>query len=395
LDAHKKSIAVAMLLPDQAGAIQWEVVNSESELRRLAKRLKRQASGEIRSCYEAGPTGYGLQRILEAEGIVCEVVAPSLIPVKPGERIKTDRRDARKLAELLRASLLTEVRAPTPEEESIRDLCRCREDAKEEQTRARHRLTKFLLRRALIYGPGKAWTLMHKRWLESLRFDREADRLVFGDYLRALELVEERLKALDAALEDFSTKEPYAAPVGWLRCHHGINTLSAMMLIAELYNIRRFESARALMACLGLVPSEAGLPPEGDRDLQALPQPAEGQHRALRGRENRHAGARAPSPVAAGRAKCSARYARSGLRQISLLSRMGVAERDPRQQIHVVWDNLNIHFDGAERRWTRFNQRSRGRFHFHYTVSGPDTDEIAHAKFTAMGADVWGSASHA
>ena len=256
LDAHKNSIAVAMLLPGEKRPIEWEISNTPSEVKKLSRKIKRRAPGEIRSCYEAGPTGYGLQRALEAEQIICEVIAPSLIPVKPGERIKTDRRDAKKLAELLRADLLTEVHAPTPEEESIRDLCRCREDAKEDQTRARHRLVKFLLRRNMIYSAGKAWTTIHRRWLAMLKFELEGDQTIFGDYMHAIELVDERLRALEAKLEEISRRDPYAAPVGWLRCYYGIDTISGMTIVAELYDVRRFESARALMAYLGLVPSE-------------------------------------------------------------------------------------------------------------------------------------------
>lgn len=255
LDAHKKSIAVAMLLPNQKDPIQWEVANTEPEIRRLARKLIRSAPGEVRCCYEAGPTGYGLKRLLETDDIVCEVVAPSLIPIKAGDRIKTDRRDAQKLAGLLRAGLLTEVRAPTPEEESIRDLTRCREDAKEDQTRARHRLGKFLLRRSVMYTLGKPWTTTHRRWLGTLKFD-DASVVVFADYIQALDLVGERLKGLDAQIEAFSKREPYAGPVSWLRCFHGIDTTTAMAVVAELHDIARFKSARALMAYVGLVPSE-------------------------------------------------------------------------------------------------------------------------------------------
>ena len=256
LDAHKNSIAVAMLLPGEKRPIEWQISNTPGEIKKLSRKLKRGAPGEIRSCYEAGPTGYGLQRALEADQIVCEVVAPSLIPVKPGDRIKTDRRDAKKLAELLRADLLTEVHAPTPEEESIRDLSRCREDAKQDQTRARHRLGKFLLRRSIVYSPGKAWTTLHCRWLATIKFESEIDQTILGNYLHALELIDERLKALEAKMEEVSIREPYAAPTGWLRCYYGIDTISAMTIVSELYDIRRFQSARALMAYLGLVPSE-------------------------------------------------------------------------------------------------------------------------------------------
>jgi transposase len=257
LDAHKKSITVAMLPGNEKKAMEWEVRNEAKEIRKLARKLKSITAGEIRCCYEAGPTGFGLQRALEAEGIICEVIAPSLIPVKAGDRIKTDRRDAKKLAELLRANLLTEVRAPTPEEEAVRDLCRCREDAKEDQTRARHRLGKFLLRRSMIYVGGKSWTKTHLKWMNELQFGSTIDRAVFEAYRHALDLADERVKALDSKLDEVAKQEPFASSVGWLRCYHGIDTIGAMIIVAELFDIRRFESARSLMAYLGLVPSES------------------------------------------------------------------------------------------------------------------------------------------
>jgi len=258
MDAHKQAINVAMLLPGARQPAEWQVANEPAAIRRLAKKLEREAPGEVRSCYEAGPCGYALQRQLEAAaGVVCEVVAPSLIPVKPGERIKTDRRDARKLAELLRADLLTVVHAPTVDEESVRDLSRCREDAQQDLSRARHRMGKFLLRRALVFRVGKtAWGKLHRQWLRGLCFDHAADQGVFGDYLLAIEQLEERVRTLEAQLAEAAQRDPYREPVGWLRCFRGIDTVTAITLVAELHDFRRFRSARELMAYLGLVPSE-------------------------------------------------------------------------------------------------------------------------------------------
>lgn len=257
LDAHKTSIRVAMLLPGHRKAVEWDVVHEAAAVRRLAKKLAREGRGEVRCCYEAGPCGYALQRQLEAAGVICEVVAPSLIPYKPGERIKTDRRDAIKLAELLRADLLTEVHAPTEDEEAVRDLCRCREDAREDLTRARHRMSKFLLRRGCIYRLTKqAWGHTHRQWLRGLQFERPADQTIFDDYLLAIEQLGERLCALEARLGAIAEQAPYREPVAWLRCFRGINTTTAISLVAELHDFRRFTSAPALMAYLGLVPSE-------------------------------------------------------------------------------------------------------------------------------------------
>ena len=149
LDAHQETIHAAILLPGGEQAVTESFKNTPEAIRRFVRRVRKRAPGEGVCCYEAGPLGYGLQRTLIGLGFSCVVVAPSLIPVKPGDRIKTDRRDARKLAELLQAGLLTEVHAPTEEQEAIRDLCRAREAVKEDQKRIRHRISKFLLRRAL------------------------------------------------------------------------------------------------------------------------------------------------------------------------------------------------------------------------------------------------------
>ncbi len=255
LDTSKSAIQVAMLVPGQSQPLEWETATDMRAVRRLAKRLLRDAVGTLRVCYEAGPCGYALQRQLRELGIECMVIAPSLVPVKPGERIKTNQRDARKLAQMLRAGALTEVHPPTPEEEAVRDLCRCREDAREDLQRARHRLGKLLLRRGLSF-PARAWTQAHRRWVRGVQFDHEADRTVVADYLAAIEHGEERLRALDQKLTEVSQQDPYREPVGWLRCFRGIDTLTALTLVAELHDFRRFQSPRELMAYLGLVPSE-------------------------------------------------------------------------------------------------------------------------------------------
>jgi transposase len=257
LDAHKKAIQVAMFPPGRETPVEWQVLNEESAVRRMAKKILKEAPGRVRACYEAGPCGYALQRTLRELGVECVVVAPSLIPVKPGERIKTDKRDARKLGELDRAGLLTEVRPPTAGEESVRDLCRCREDAKADLLRARHRLSKMLLRRGISWQPGKsAWTQAHREWLRTLKFDHPADKLVFEDYLLAIEHLDERIRGLDAALEAAAQDDSIRVPVGALRCFQGIDTTTAVTLVSELHDFRRFQSPRELMAFLGLVPSE-------------------------------------------------------------------------------------------------------------------------------------------
>jgi transposase len=255
VDAHKKDLFIAMLIGDGPTPMTWTVPNEPTAVRRLVRKLEREAPGPVRCCYEAGPGGYALQRQVTTPRVSCQVIAPALIPRKPGERIKTNRRDARKLAELLRAGLLTEVRPPTLAEEAVRDLCRARDDAREDLQRCRHRLGKLLLRRGLHYN-GRNWTRAHRRWVDTLEWTQPAERVVVDDYLLAIDHVEARLLELDARLTEIAQTDPYREPVGWLRCFRGIDTLTAILILAELHDFRRFPNARALMAYLGLVPGE-------------------------------------------------------------------------------------------------------------------------------------------
>ena len=255
VDAHKKDLFIAMLVGDQTTPVTWQLANEPTAVRRLVRKLEREAPGPVRVCYEAGPGGYALQRQMTTPRVSCQVIAPALIPRKPGERVKTNRRDARKLTELLRAGLLTEVRPPTPEEEAVRDLCRARDDAREDLQRCRHRLGKLLLRRGLHYS-GRNWTRAHRQWVDSLEWTQPAERVVVDDYLLAIDHTEARLLELDARLTEIAQADPYREPVGWLRCFRGIDTLTAILILAELHDFRRFHSARALMAYLGLVPGE-------------------------------------------------------------------------------------------------------------------------------------------
>jgi transposase len=167
IDAHKKDLFIAMLVGNQATPVAWTAPNEPNAVRRLVRKLEREAPGRVRACDEAGPCGYALQRQMTTARVSCQVIAPALIPRKPGERIKTNPRDARKLAELFRADLLTEVRPPTLEDEAVRDLCRARDDAREDLQRSRHRLGKLLLRKGLHYS-GRNWTPGHQRWIDSL-----------------------------------------------------------------------------------------------------------------------------------------------------------------------------------------------------------------------------------
>jgi len=256
IDAHKKSHQVAIRYWGSEDLVELTVVNEPGALRRFVKRVLRESEVPVEMCYEAGPCGFSLKRQLEGYGAKCFVVAPSLIPVKPGERVKTNRRDAKKLVNLFEGGLLTMIAEPNEGEEAVRDLCRCREAVQKDLVRMKHRLEKFLMRRAMYYKQGEQWTERHWNWLKGLRFENAVDRVVFEQYLSQVEQQKERLKVLDQAMQDVSEEEPYRRPVGWLKCFHGIDTVTALSLVAELYGIERFESARELMAYLGLVISE-------------------------------------------------------------------------------------------------------------------------------------------
>jgi transposase len=242
IDAHKKDLVVALLVGDRATPVTWQLANEPTAVRRLVRKLEREAPGPVHVFYEAGPCGYGLQRQMATDRIACDVIAPALMPRKPGERVKTNRRDARKLAELGRAGLLTVVRPPTPADEAVRDLARARDDAREDLQRGRHRLGKLLLRRGLHYA-GKNWTPAHRRWVDSLTWSHAAERTVVEDYQLAIDHTEARLLELDARLAELAAQAPYREPVGWLRCFRGIDTLTAMLILAELHDFRRFGSA--------------------------------------------------------------------------------------------------------------------------------------------------------
>jgi transposase len=207
LDAHKVSILVAVFFPGAASALEMECANDAASVRRMVRKVLAKAPGRVIFCYEAGPCGYALQRWIRALGVECSVVAPSLIPQKPGERVKTDRRDARKLGGLLRAGLLTEVHPPTEEDEAVRDLCRAR-DAHQDLVRCRHRLSKLVLRRGMTWEGGRwAWSVKNRAWLRGLRLEHAADQVVLDEYLLAIEQVEGRLKTLEERIE-VASQEP-------------------------------------------------------------------------------------------------------------------------------------------------------------------------------------------
>jgi transposase len=216
-----------------------------------------QLPGPVRAVYEAGPTGYGLARRARAAGIDMQVCAPGMIARTPADRVKTDKRDALKLARLHAAGQLVLVHVPAPEHEQLRDLSRCREDVRGDLMRARHRIGKFLLRREIYFtGRGRSWTREHRTWLAGLRFADRASELTFADYLHAHDVLLARRDTLDRAIAEIAIASPWAPIIGRLRCLHGIDTLSAFAICAEVCDFERFLKPTAFSAYLGLVPSE-------------------------------------------------------------------------------------------------------------------------------------------
>jgi transposase len=206
--------------------------------------------------YEAGPTDFVLARAAHERGIDLRVVSPGQLPRNPSDRVKTDRRDAIRLARLLAAGELTFCRVPSLEEERFRDLVRAREDVRGDLMRARHRLSKFLLRQELAYpGPGNPWTQAHRRWLGQLRFDDPASRATFVDYLVSVDALLERRSALEQALAELAPHSPFAQEVARFRCFRGIDTLSACGLAAEVGDFHRFAHPRLLSGYLGSSPA--------------------------------------------------------------------------------------------------------------------------------------------
>jgi transposase len=221
----------------------------------------------FRAVYEAGPTGYGLARRAAELGFEVVVCAPGHVARRPGDRVKTDKRDALRLARLLAAGDLKLVTVPPREHERLRDLVRCREDLRGDLMRARHRISKFLLRRELYYpaGRGGGWTRRHLDWLGGLRFSDRASELCFADYLHAHDVLLARRGRLDQSLSALAADSPWAETIGRLRCLRGIDTLSALGLCAEISDWERFGCRQALAAYLGLVPSESS---SGERRRQ-------------------------------------------------------------------------------------------------------------------------------
>jgi transposase len=261
LDVHKDSICVAVALPGREPArLVGKVAHDVPKLLKMLSKLG--PVEQLHLVYEAGPTGFGLQRALAAKGYACEVIAPSLTPRRPGDRIKTDGRDSVALAEFSRAGQLHPIWVPTAGDEAIRDLSRAREDAVKSRLQMRQQLKGFLLRHDMRYGGKTSWCIAHGRWLSELKFDEPAAQIAFTEYWLAVKAADERVQRLTQALEGSVKGWRFESVVLALQALRGVAAITAVGLVAELGDLGRFEHPRKLMGYLGLVPSEHS---SGDR----------------------------------------------------------------------------------------------------------------------------------
>src|SRR6201986_2976492 len=257
VDVHKATVCVAVAESGRGGEVRHIGVfdNRPEILCRLAAKLGK-GGRRLSFCHEAGPCGYGLHRLLTGRGHSCIVVAPSLIPMKSGDRVKTDRRDAVMLAKLHRAGELTAVWIPDAAHEAMRDLVRARATAGRVLAKARQHLQGFLLRHERIYRGPRAWTLAYRRWLTTVRFDHPAQQIVLQDYIHPGQDAEARRARLTRQIEELVPSWPMAPVVRSLQAMRGVALVVAVTVVAEVGDFRRFANARQLMAYLGLVPSE-------------------------------------------------------------------------------------------------------------------------------------------
>ncbi len=257
LDVHKERISIAVAESGRSGAVEYlgEIGNDPGAIRKLCERLGRQGK-PLAFCYEAGPCGYGVHRQLMDLGHRCEVVAPSLIPMKPGDRVKTDRRDATLLARLHRAGELTPVWVPDADHEAMRDLVRLRSVIRQVVTRARQHLQGFLLRHGRNHGRGTAWRLAYRRWLSTLAFGHAAQQIAFQDYVDAVTDAERRLLRVETQIVSLLPEWDLHPIVDALQAMRGIALINAVVLVAEVGDFTRFANPRQLMAYFGLVPGE-------------------------------------------------------------------------------------------------------------------------------------------
>lgn len=256
IDDHADKWTIALYEGQKSAPTrEWELQPGDSGYRKLIGWLK-ELKGTVRVVYEAGPCGYELNRRLRKSGIDCAVAAPSLTPRKPGERVKTNRRDAQKLARLFRAGELTLITVPDSGQEAVRDLVRAREAANKDLLRARHQLSKLLLRYGHRYEQGRAWTKRHWEWVKQIKLSEQWSQVVVRQQMLIIEQRVEVVTEYDRSIETIARSAEYAPLVRALSVLRGIDWLTAMTILSELGDLRRFATAPQLMAALGVVPSE-------------------------------------------------------------------------------------------------------------------------------------------
>ena len=261
LDVHKDSLTAAILENDAPDAQVIRLGPDLNQLRKLLRRLSER--GAVRVCYEASGCGFVVHRVLEKDGFSCEVIAPSLIPTRAGDRQKTDRRDAINLAKLYRSGLLTPVHVPDEEQEAIRDLVRTHVARTKQIKVTKLRIHGLLLRQGHVYRDSSYWTKTHRAWLARLRRQLSGPAAtILATELELLEYLEAQLKAVDEQIETISIRPPYRETVAALKCLRGVRTFTAMTIATEVGDIRRFSSPQKLMGWTGLVPGEQS---SGDR----------------------------------------------------------------------------------------------------------------------------------
>lgn len=254
IDYHKNTLTIAVRIEGEKEI--HDAIRIRNEDKIIQKYLKKISKDfDIRACYEASSSGYNFYRKMTSWGYHCDVIAPSSLPKKRGDRRKNDYRDAINLAQNYANGTLSIVHVPTEEDEAIRSLVRCRMVFKEDEKRVKQQINSLLLSQGL-HWPRSKWTLRHRKWLLELKMSDEHLQKVLDEYLSHLDYLEIRLKHLDQQIEQIAASDLYAPAVKKLRAFKGIGTLSAMLLLAELTDFRRFPDPRALMAFLGLIPSE-------------------------------------------------------------------------------------------------------------------------------------------
>lgn len=259
LDVHKETITAAVAEGGRKGEVRQvgTISNDLQALEKLLARIRNRRDVTLHVCYEAGPCGFVIARRLKQLGVECTVVAPSLIPKKAGDRIKTDRRDAEKLARLLRAGDLSAVYVPDATDEAIRDLCRARTDAVDDRRRSRQRIKSFLLRNGYHYKGKAIWSPAHMRYLRELTFANPAQKIILEDYLCAVDAANERILRCETGMSELLVTWQLRPAVEALLAFKGFQQVAAMITVSELGNILRFEHPRNLMSYVGLVPSES------------------------------------------------------------------------------------------------------------------------------------------